>query len=247
MVMAHARRILTLAALLGGTAGCTAAPVAVPDSDEPFLYLVLNQRTPDRNTIDGRFAQHAVLLTTGSPAEPVRFRAAERFELRATGDPTLFGWRALPVRGEQGSYPSASLDRPNWILPDTTAAGSASAKDIRPGVRYALTVVTEGRTLRGETVVPDSFSIRTTQDGDRRVAVWPRVRGAAGYRIEFADEAPRVQSDTTFSFPSSARAGSLTVYAMDPNVYRYTVERRSEREGLDGGFGVFGSVSVARF
>ncbi len=241
------RRLLAFTALLAGVAGCSADPVTVPDSDEPFLYLVLNYRTPDRNMIDNRSAQHAVLLTTGSPAEPVRFRAAERFELRAAGDPALFGWTPLPARGEQGSYPSASLDRPNWLLPDIAPPGTRGARDIRPGVQYMLTVATGGRTLRGETVVPDSFAIRTSAEGDRRIAVWPRVRGAAAYQVEFANDPPRVQSDTTFSFPASAPPGSLTVYAMDPNVYRFTVERRSEREGIDTGFGVFGAVSAARF
>ncbi|MDQ3522644.1 MAG: hypothetical protein M3434_09965, partial [Gemmatimonadota bacterium] len=97
---------------------------------------------------------------------------------------------------------------------------------------------------------PDAFTASLVQQGDRQIGVWPRVRGAAGYRIELqaANPAERdelsVRADTAYAIPTDLRGGgTVRIEALDPNLYRYITGGQTARAGIDGGYGVFGAVS----
>ncbi|CAN5834933.1 hypothetical protein BH23GEM5_BH23GEM5_08800 [soil metagenome] len=233
---------------------CTGDTIVVPQSDEPFLYLVLNERSLDRAaTVDGRAGQYALLLTTGAATEAPRYRSAERFEMRRVSDGAPFAWRSNPTDNpEVGSYPGINLDRWNFYLPDAATAEGLGATSLRPGESYNLAITTRGVTIRGQVTIPDAFSASLVQQGERRLVVWPRVRGAAGYRIEFRAENRSegdelsVRADTAYAIPAAVRGGgTVHIKALDPNLYRYITEGQTARAGIDGGYGVFGAVSVA--
>lgn len=244
--MVTGARALPLVLLLAAPlVGCGGDPVVVPESGEPFLYLVLNERTPDRNTVDRRAGQHALLLTAGSPAAPAEYRGAERFELRRAADGARFAWQALGVRGPVDSYPAAPLDRPNFTLPDSAAGPLLGAAALEPGATYELQVETAGRSMRGRVTLPDRFVVSRTERAGRSTAVWPRVRGAAGYRIEIEGAPVQIQTDTAFTLPADVPGGRVRVSALDPALFSYLTEPRTERAGIEGGYGVFGAVSTA--
>lgn len=226
-------------------AGCRGDEVLIPNSEEPFLNLVLNQRTVSERV--GRSGQFAFLLTSGSPAEPARFRCAEHFTMRPTGTTAQFRWRALACSGEVGGYPAVSFNDANHYLPDPTTAEGLGAEAIQPGGAYELLIETGGRTIRGSVRVPVSFSASASEHNGRRMAVWPRVVGAAGYQIRLPDERLVTQTDTSFTVPDEVLRGEqIEIRALDPNLWRYVTEDQLHRSGIDGGFGVFGAISTAR-
>lgn len=242
----HLVRLACLAAVAGaGLPGCSGDPIVVPDSREPFLYLVLNERTPDRNTVDRRMGQHALLLTAGSPVAPAEYRGAERFEMRRVSDGARFAWEARGMEGPVPSYPAAPLDRPNFSLPDSAPGPLLGADALEPGETYELRIETEGRTVGGRVTIPESFQVSLVEGGGRRTAVWPRVEGADGYRIEIEDSPVQVQTDTAFVLPARVPGGRVRVSALDPALFRYLTDPRAGRAGVENAYGVLGATSSA--
>lgn len=239
-------------AALGGAlllvAACSGVPVSsgVAGTDDPFLYLVLNEPTRDRENPGSGLRQHALLLTTGSPSDPVAFRSARRFVMRRVPDGRTFAWTALGVEGEQGSFPSASLDRPNWVLPAAGPAGQLGARDLVVGQSYEIEIDTEGKTVTGRVTIPDAFSVRVVVSGGDSTLVWPKVSGAAGYRVDSGGGPARLQTDTTFVLPAGAGAADVVVRALDPNLFGYTADASASRGGVGGGYGVFGASTLGR-
>lgn len=237
-------------ALSTAVTGCNGSEVLIPSSEEPFLYLVLNERSVDRSR--ARVGQHALLVTTGSPTEPPRYRRAERFSMHRASDGALFGWEQRNPGTEVTGYPALSLGEPNFLLPDTTPASTLGAKNLTPGETYTLHVETGGAVIRGEVTVPGAFTASVVQRGGRPYAVWPQVPGAAGYGIEIRlsngnSEKVALQTETVYAIPMEVLAGGeLKIRALDPNLYLYTTERRTARAGIDRGYGVFGAVTEAR-
>jgi hypothetical protein len=238
------RKIAALAALLA-LGGCEGSEIVVPTSDQPFLYLVLNEKSIDRSTPSGRVGQHALLLTAGAATEPPRYRTAERFEMRGASDGAAFAWRKERVPNEEpGSFPGVSLDFWNFHLPD---AGQLGASALKPGETYELLVETGGEVIRGRVTVPAQFAAATVERNGRRVAVWPRVAGAAGYRVELSDGRIAVQTDTSYVIPDEVLGGgAVEIEALDPNLFTYVAENRTARAGVDNGYGVFGAITAAR-
>lgn len=233
---------------------CAGDPIVVADNPEPFLYLVLNERSLDRAASNGgRAGQHALLLTTGAATESPKYRSAERFEMWRVSDGAPFAWRSNRVDyPEVGSYPGVRLDAWNFYLPDTATAEGLGVGGFRPGESYELRVTTHGVTISGRASIPDAFTASVVQQGERRLVVWPRVRGAAGYRIEFRAENRSegdelsVRADTAYAIPAAVRGGgTVRIEALDPNLYWYITEGQTARAGIDNGFGVFGAVSIA--
>lgn len=241
------RRGRWAALLLAGMAagGCEGSEIVVPTSEEPFLYLVLNERTVDRSTPAGRVGQHALLLTTGAATESPRYRTAERFDMRRASDGAGFAWRKENVpNGDPGSLPGVSLEYWNFHLPRDARLG---ADALAPGESYELLVESGGEVIRGRVTVPEEFTASTFERDGRRIAVWPRVAGAAGYRIEAADGRVVVQRDTSYVIPDEAiEGGTLDIEALDPNLFTYVADNRTARAGIDRGYGVFGAMTAAR-
>jgi hypothetical protein len=199
---------------------------------------VLNERSVDRSSPSGRVGQHALLLTTGPATGSPRYRTADRFEMRRASDGAGFAWRQEKVPNEEpGSFPGVSLDYWNFHLP---AAGGAQlgAAAVAPGESFELLIETGGEVIRGRVTVPDEFTAS---------AVWPRVTGAAGYRIELSNGDVVVQPDTSYVIPADLLGGgTLDIEALDPNLFEYVADDRTARAGIDRGYGVFGAMTAAR-
>ncbi|HYW08515.1 MAG TPA: hypothetical protein VE913_16265, partial [Longimicrobium sp.] len=178
---ARARRLLRVMSLglLACASACDAGEAVIRSSDEPLLYVVLNQRTPVVRTDP----QRAFLLTAGS-AVASSYRVATRFEMRRRSDGRAFAWRSTGRTGvAPGDYAGAALHEGNYFLPDVGGAEGLGALDLRPGETYDLEIETEGVPVRGSVTVPASFSL-TFGGVDGRTVSWPRVRGAGGYTVE---------------------------------------------------------------
>lgn len=239
-------RAASLALLAGALlVGCRGDEVLIPNSQEPFLHLVLNQRTASERI--GRSGQFAFLLTSGSPAEPAHFRCAERFAMWGGGDAAQFRWRSLDCSGEVGGFPAVSFNDANYYLPDPTTAEGLGAEAIQPGQMYELLIETAGRTIRGSVRVPASFTASLSERDGRRVVTWPKVSGAAGYQIRLPDERLVLQQDTVYTVPDEVGKGErIEIRALDPNLWRYLTEDQVQRSGIDAGFGIFGAITTAR-
>lgn len=247
MVRRIGRRTALAALLLAGMglSGCDGSEIVVPTSEEPFLYLVLNGRTVDRSTPAGRVGQHALLLTTGAATESPRYRTAELFEMRRASDGAGFAWRKEKVPNEDpGSFPGVSLAFWNFHLPGDAGLG---ADALAPGESYELLIESGGEVIRGRVTIPAEFTASSFERDGRRIAVWPRVAGAAGYRIEASDGKVVVQRDTSYVIPDEVLgAGALEIEALDLNLFTYVADNRTARAGIDRGYGVFGAMTAAR-
>jgi hypothetical protein len=235
------RVLLPLLAIIGLLA-CEGDP-ALPVSDEPLLYLVLNQRT----TAALPPGQYAFLLTAGSVLEPT-YRAAERFEMRRRSDGALFAWRHTGKSGTApADYAGLGMIHANYYLPDATSPEGLGAAAIVPGETYDLRIETAGRVLQGTVTTPARFTISVEQGSRERVA-WPRVPGAVGYSVEAEGlTSPAIQTDTSFSIPAGP-GGPVTVvvHALDPHLYAFQSDERLGRAGIDDGYGLYGAITTSR-
>lgn len=242
-------RILLILCVIGSfLPACEGEGVTEPARDEPFVYLVLNERSISHYGDPSLLSQHALLVTSGVPTESPRYREAQRFEMRAISDRRGFDWRRYDgLLADPGTYSGISMKYANFYLSETASIRGMGAKDLRAGDGYELYIETDGRVIRGATRIPESFIVSLQEHQGRLTAVWPQVKGAAGYRISLSDGASEIRVDTTLMIPDALRAGGLlTVYALDENLYRYTMSDGVGRAGIDGGYGVLGAVSVAR-
>ncbi len=237
------RAVAALGGLLLLTAGCGTADIIAPESDEQFLFLVLNWRTLSHYDLDS-LTQHALLVTAGSPSELPLYRSAQRFEMRRASDGAPFDWRAhTRLYPEAGRIDFVELNSGNYYLPEKSSGNGLVYEDLEPGETYELEIETEGVVLRGRATIPESFTVSILVQGSHRIAVWPRVRGAGGYIVGGEGE---VQADTTYVIPADVPAGTrLQVRAVDENLYRYLADERVGRSGIDRGYGVFGAVVFA--
>jgi hypothetical protein len=227
-------------------AGCGAPELVVPTSEEPFLHLVLAPDLRFGGASEAPREQYAVLLTTGSPLA-ADCLAAERFEMRRTRDGAPFAWRfygnCLQVRAGQGV---GAWENANYYLPETAPGDSLGAADLEPGEWYELEIETRGRLIRGSTIIPAEFALSILQRDGRRYLSWPRVDGAAGYKVTIIDQDGSkdwVQTDTIHALPAGAAQAFVT--AFDANLFEYARDEQSGRAGLDAGFGVFGAMKTA--
>lgn len=240
-------RALVLALAVVAGMACAGDTVVVPESDAPFFYLVLNFRTISTYAgLDGPH-QLALLLTTGPVLEPSPYRTAERFDMRRVSDGARFDWREYAdLIAEPGTSSSVHLLEANYHLPDASGPYGLGADSIRPGETYTIEIETEGVTLRGEATVPEDFTVSVVVRDGRRVAEWPRVKGAAGYFVGAGTEFAEPQTDTFYVIRDDIRAGEkVRVTALDANLFRYSSDDELDRAGIDAGFGVFGAVSSA--
>ncbi len=243
-----AARILAAVVLFAMTVlvgACNEGDVLVPQSDEPFLYLVLNQIATSFYQPLEWSGQQALLLTSGSPLEPPHYRTAERFEMRRASDGARFDWRThRGLIDEPGTLSGFQMLYANYYLPQTASADGLGKEDLQPGETYELFIQTEGVVIRGTVTIPEAFSATVLNLDGQRTVVWPRVRGAAGYSVSLSTGQIELQTDTVFALP--ADANSIVIRALDPHLYRYTVDDRVGRAGIDNGFGVFGAMSLAQ-
>lgn len=237
--------LVLLLALAGAAVGCGGGDAIVfPQSERPFLYLVLNQTVPAGG---GSVAQPALLLTLMS-ADSAEYRSARSFLMRGIPGDTTFGWREGSLFGavdfEQG--PTARPEEGNYILRDSVPGPELGFAAIEPGGTYELVVESAGATIRGRVTIPDTFTISLVESGGELRAVWPEVDGAAGYSVDVRGDditEPVFQTDTTFRLRPDSR--SITVRAVDPQAFRYLTDDDARRAGLRGADGVFGAIQTA--
>jgi len=232
--------VASIALLLA--AGCE--DPQLPVRDEPLIYVVLNQRAQAGSPP----GQYGFVLETGSIAEP-RYRDADRFTMQRQRDGKPFLWRPTGRTGPtSGDYAGMGMNLGNYYLPDSPSSdGRLGADSIASGERYELTVETRGQVLRGAVTVPGTAVLSAAAvPGGTRVS-WPRVAGAGGYSVEARGlTTAALQSDTAFVF---SRQGSspvtVTVKALDPQLFAFQTDERLERAGLEQGYGVFGAITTA--
>lgn len=240
--MTSARLVLVLALLSGA---CSWDAPLVPDSDEPFLYVVLNQRSISHYGSIEKLHQLALLLTAGSPVEPMEYRSAERFEMWRTSDGRRFDWRAFPNASvSPGTGQSVEIHMANYYLPDSTTAAGLGAADLRWGETYELKIETEGVVVRGRVTIPAAFTAKVEVRDGQRIVTWPRVAGAAGYSVGAYPYSRQLQRDTFYVVPADAPPGPMSITAVDPNLYQYLIDENLARSGIDAGYGVFGAISA---
>jgi hypothetical protein len=234
-----ARRTSGLAlamALIAGIAACASSDPLLPNGDEAFVYVILDPSTSNQA---GTYDQYAVVLTAGTPAlSPCR--DVQRFSMARARDRASFAWRIQPECLEgAGTDGIGTLGESCCVLPEQAPADSLGVNDLRGGERYDLEIATEGVTVTGSLVLPDTFSIRviTLPDG-RRAATWPPVRGAAAYLVDGV-----FLTDTVRVLPPEG--GILEVQALDANLYAYLRDETSARAGVENARGVFGAVTRA--
>lgn len=233
--------LLAASVFLGG---CEPSRIVVPDSDEPFVYIVLDPAVRDRVVSSDR-TQYAVVLTTRTPVQSP-CRSVQRFAMHSSSNPVPFGWR---IAGECFMGLSSILDQYTdscCHLPEMAGADSLGALDLERGMTYLIEIETEGRTVRGSATIPADFQVGLVERGGQRWLVWPRVAGAAGYQVHVSGSATRLVADTTFLVESSGRV-SGSVAAFDDNLFQYVSDEELTSSGVEGAFGVFGAVTNSDF
>ena len=146
------RAVAALGGLLLLTAGCGTADIIAPESDEPFLFLVLNWRTLSHYDLDS-FTQHALLVTAGSPSELPLYRSAQRFEMRRASDGAPFDWRAhTRLYPEAGRIDFVELNSGNYYLPEKSSGNGLAYEDLEPAL--------EGRRGRSARRLPRVGALR---------------------------------------------------------------------------------------
>lgn len=235
--------VVGISIVLLSVPGCGGDDIVFPRNERPFIYLVLNQTTG----ATGEPVQTALLLTMVR-ADSAEYRTADVFRMRRTSDGAAFDWRNEPLFGgvefDRGS--DLRLSEGNYVLSDTATDRGLGFEELEPGGTYDLRVETEGEVIRGRVTVPDTFSISLVERGDDLLAVWPDVRGAAGFSVTAVGDdlqEPVFQTDTTFRIRPGTR--SLTVRAADPHAFRYATDESTRRSGVEGALGVFGAVQTA--
>lgn len=225
-----------------GLAGCERDP-ALPASDAPLIYLVLNQRT-SAGAVPG---QYAFVLTAGTVDKPL-YRAAERFELRRRQDGALFSWRNTGAAGQApGDYSGIATASGNYFLPAGGGPEGLGADELSAGATYDLLIETGGVVIRGSVTTPQAFALTQDPVQPDRVT-WPRVPGAAAYSVEVEGRTPpMLQLDTSVLIPSGhGDSVSVVVHALDPQLFAFHDDERLARSGVDNGYGVFGALTTAR-
>lgn len=231
--------------------GCAPdAPVA-PRSDEPMVYVVLTRDSlvaadpyfPD----DVRLT--AVVATTGVPWE-FEFRVAEQFEMRRASDGRRFAWVAAPTAPggahlDRGAMPY----RGNYALEEHATDEGLGRGDLQPGERYLLTIETGGRTLTGETVLPERPSPVVVQRSPAIVIAWPRTAGAAMYLVSYGYlQWQPAGTDTSYVLPrlEGPQPAEVRVMAVDENWAAFFRDPALTSSGITGGNGLFGATAEAR-
>lgn len=244
MVRTDVWRTVVLALVIGWSiTGCQGDAVLIPQTEEPFLYIVLNERTLQVGP-DMEHGQHALLLDASSPLEEARFREAERFEMTAASDNALLGWREDRPHNftGPGSYPAPNMRTWNYHLPDEREAGLGGTGDLLPGAAYRLEIETGDHLITGEVVIPGQIEPRRVTVEGVDMLTWPSVPRAAGYRIFFGLK-PRLTPDTIFPVPAGQR--SARIEAVDANLWAYLTDQDLSRSGIEGARGVLGAVTTA--
>lgn len=250
MVNAVAALRATLgSALFLASQGCHGPSELIATSSDPFLYVVISPTPiPRGGSPPSDSAVYALLLTTGSSvrSEP---RTAESFVMRRAGDGAVFPWSSTSVPSESltaGHRGIAFYQGGNYVMAERSSATTAGRVDLKALDTLLLEISTLGVSIRGRTIVPEAPMLTLSDDGGRKVVWWPRARGAAGYMVGagFSYVSTDTVVDVTplpgFELDSAA---SLTIAALDTNVFLFVTDSARASAGLSGAFGLFGAVN----
>lgn len=240
------RRWIGLAATL--LAGCGTDDVVVPRSDEPAVYLVLTRDSlvpaDPSNIDDARLT--AVVATTGVPWA-FEFRQAESFVMRRASDGSAFAWSPLAATGPMDlTRPYAMPLRGNYVLEETPTAAGLGRRDLRPGVRYTLSVSTGGRVITGQAVLPDRPQPVFVDHPTQPMVSWPRAAGAAMYVVSYGYRVwDRASADTFYVLPrlEGSQPTHVRVMAVDENWAAFYRDQTLMSAGITGGNGLFGATA----
>ena len=118
---------------------------------------------------------------------------------------------------------------------------------VHPSQTYILKAVYKDKIINGQTTVPGDFTISVSG----KTISWTESRDAALYRISAFGERyvfETTTQNTTVTikdddfFPGTYR---ITVEALDKNFYDL-VREKTTQAGLNGAYGIFGSVTVRK-
>lgn len=244
-------RVLASGILAALLTACGSDGALVPSSDAPFLYVVVS---PGPASARAEGPLRAMLLTTGTPLSSP-FRDAQLFELYRLPDSARYSWTKNPdtAPGDPVGFRGISLAFGNYVLAEQSGNGTLGRRDLVSGASYSLRVVTGGRTIHGQAVLPMAPNPRIVLRDGRRMVVWSAAAGAAAYLFDANTESggPRMTTDTVFELRYDRGAAippgpELWLTAVDANLFRYVTDTGTVSAGLTGAFGVFGATATTR-
>lgn len=165
----------------------------------------------------------------------------------------------VEVSAKDTTIPYTPLDDTSgWYIPSITTI------EVLPAETYQLKVTTKDKKeIFAETIVPDTFSIISPQEGDtiykdRTCFInWRKSQNAAGYLIAIPSPNGALTASANDSifpifpfFLSDTGQCIIKVVALDRNYYDYIREGGPPGAGgegithIEGGLGVFGSCTV---
>lgn len=208
---------------------CDASSRLVQTTNDPVVIVTLAVDAP----FPAPAAQTAIVANTSSPRD-YDFRDAEEFRMTRAADEMRFGWvSTVPTTG------SAFVVRGNYGLPADRVADALGARDLIPGDRIRLRVVTQGRIVTGELTLPERPAVQSRRIGDSVLVFWRRAPGAAAYRFGLLN---LFSSDTSYMTESrGTTAETIFVTAVDSALYKYLRDSTVKQSGITGALGVFGS------
>lgn len=249
-------RSVVASAVVAAVSGCSANAPLIPESDAPFLYLILSQALiPTSPLVPADSTVNAFLLTVGTPLSSP-YRGAERFEMWRKSDGAPFRWsegaRYLkePPVGPRGLVLTNGA---SFVLEEDSSALGLGRRQLRALESYSLRIETGGVVITGEARIP-AAPIATLVRTDSGMAIaWNRAEGAAAYFFQadterftgffMTDTVVQLHFDRGDGTPAQPEA---RIVAYDSNVARYVADSTVGRSGITGAFGLFGAVSSTR-
>lgn len=249
-------RSIVASAVVALAPGCSADAPLIPESDAPFLYLILSQAPiPTSALVPADSTVNAFLLTVGTPLSSP-YRSAERFEMRRKADGAMFRWREgarhlkEPPAGHRGL---ALTNGASYVLDEDSSALGLGRRQLRALETYAIRIETGGVVITGEARIPAAPIATLVRTDSGMAVVWKRAEGAAAYFFQadterftgffMTDTVVQLHFDRGDGTPAQPQA---RIIAYDSSVARYVADSTIGRAGITGALGIFGAVSSTR-
>lgn len=133
----------------------------------------------------------------------------------------------------------------NYQLAARMVGAGLGRDSLVAGQRYILDVVSQGRTITGDVVVPGRPVPRARRTATGWLISWSPVPGSAAYEVAFVANGGLYSqvrtTDTVFTTPSGTAQYRIT--ALDTSLYRFTSDSSVVRAGVRGSYGLFGAAS----
>lgn len=220
--------------------GCESTAPLINRTDEPVLNLVLTVG----DLVSTETTVTALLATTGTPTQ-LEFRTAERFSMRRASDGAVFAWQEVSMPGLPNGLPRLVPSGGNYQLAPRATSAGLGRDSLLAGQRYVLDIMSLGRLITGEVIVPPRPIPRARRTATGWLISWPPVSGSAAYEVAFVANGGLYShtrtTDTVFAAPPGTARYRIT--ALDPSLYGFTSDSTIVRAGLRGSYGLFGAAS----